>query len=204
MASVYILLTKTSSTLSRVIASRTKETYVHASLITNSYLEYGYSFSRRKIKNPIIGGFVKEEYPVWVEYFEDVQCCIYELEVTKVQYKRIKNIIQSFDEEKQKYKYHFLGLVGQSFNIDIKRKYRFFCTQFVAHVLTESGALEFNKPPIHIRSEDFKNHERLKLIYEGPLEAVLYNEMKEISAYKRKAKDGPYHSSISMSLYNSL
>lgn len=204
MPSIYILLTKTNSTLSRAIASRTKESYVHASIITSNYLEYGYSFSRRKIKNPIIGGFVKEEYSAWVEYFGNVQCCIYELEVTKEQYKKIEDIIQSFDEEKQKYKYHFLGLLGQSFKIDIKRKNRFFCTQFVAHVLTEAGALELNKPPIHTRSEDFKNHERLTLIYEGPLETVLYNEIKEISEYKRKAKDRRCNSSTSMSLSNSL
>lgn len=189
MPSIYILLTKTNSTLSKAIAFRTKETYVHASIITSNHLEYGYSFSRRKITNPIIGGFVKEEYSVWVEYFKDVQCCIYELEVTKAQYKKIKEIIKSFDEEKEKYKYHFLGLVGQSFNIDIERKNKFFCTQFVAHVLTKSGALELNKLPIHTRSEDFKNHEKLTLIYEGPLEPVLYNEIKKIPKGKIKTKE---------------
>lgn len=199
MPSIYILLTKTNSKLSKAIASRTKETYVHASIITSNHLEYGYSFSRRKITNPIIGGFVKEEYPVWVEYFEDVQCCIYELEVTKAQYKKIKEIIKSFDEEKEKYKYHFLGLVGQSFNIDIERKNRFFCTQFVAHVLTEAGALELNKLPIHTRSEDFKNHEKLTLVYEGPLEPVLYNEIKEIS--KRKIKTKENHCNTATSTY---
>lgn len=189
MPSIYILLTKTNSTLSRAIASRTKETYVHASIITSKHLEYGYSFSRRKIKNPIIGGFVKEEYSAWVEYFEDVQCCIYELKVTKEQYKKIKDIINSFYKEKEKYKYHFLGLVGQSLKIDIERKNRFFCTQFVAHVLTASGALDLNKAPIHTRSEDFQNHEKLTLIYEGPLEPVLYNEIKEIPKGKIKTKE---------------
>lgn len=195
MPSIYILLTKTNSTLSRAIASRTKETYVHASIITGKYLDYGYSFSRRKIKNPIIGGFVKEEYSAWVEYFEDVQCCIYELKVTKEQYKKIKDIINSFDKEKEKYRYHFLGLIGQSFNIDIERKNRFFCTQFVAHVLTVSGALELNKPPIHTRSEDFKNHEKLTLLYEGPLEPVLYNEIKEIPKGKIKTKENQCNAS---------
>lgn len=196
MPSIYILLTKTNSKLSKAIACRTKETYVHASIITSNYLEYGYSFSRRKITNPIIGGFVKEEYSVWVDYFKDVQCCIYELEVTKAQYKKIKEIIKSFDEEKEKYKYHFLGLVGQSFHIDIERKNRFFCTQFVAHVLTESGALELNKLPIHTRSEDFKNHEKLTLIYEGPLEPVLYNEIKKIPKGKIKNKENHFNESI--------
>lgn len=199
MPSIYILLTKTNSKLSRAIASRTKETYVHASIVTSNHLEYGYSFSRRKITNPIFGGFVKEEYSAWVEYFEDVQCCIYELEVTKAQYKKIIDIIKSFDEKKEKYKYHFLGLVGQSFNIDIERKNRFFCTQFVAHVLTESGALELNKLPIHTRSEDFKNHEKLTLIYEGPLEPVLYNEIKEIPRGRMKTKEN--HRNASTSTY---
>lgn len=200
MPSIYILLTKTNSKLSKVIASRTKETYVHASIVTSDRLEYGYSFSRRKIRNPIIGGFVKEEYPVWVEYFEDVQCCIYELEVTQVQYKKVKEIIRSFYEEKEKYKYHFLGLVGQSLNIDIERKNRFFCTQFVAHVLTEAGALTLNKLPIHTRSEDFKNHEKLKLIYEGPLEPVLYNEIKEIPKIYKKTNERQYAVPTSLSV----
>lgn len=204
MPSVYILLTKTNSTFSRAIASRTKETYVHASIITSKHLEYGYSFSRRKIKNPIFGGFVREEYSKWVEYFKDVQCCIYELEVTKDQYKKIKDIIRTFDEEKEKYKYHFLGVVGQSFRIDIERKNRFFCTQFVAYVLTEAGALELDKLPIHTRSEDFKNHERLTLVYEGPLEPVLYNVIKEIPHNKLKTKERLCRQANAVNLYNSL
>ena len=200
MPSIYILLTKTNSKLSRAIASRTKETYVHASIITSDYLEYGYSFSRRKIRNPIIGGFVKEDYSLWVEYFEDVQCCIYELEVTSLQYKKVKEIIQSFDQQKEKYKYHFIGLVGQSLNIDIERKNRFFCTQFVAHVLTEAGALKLDKLPIHTRSEDFKNHEKLNLIYEGPLEAVLYNEIRSIPKSHIKMKEKQYAMPTSISM----
>lgn len=49
MPSIYILLTRTNSTLSRVIASHTKEDYVHASIILNNHVEHGYSFSRRKM-----------------------------------------------------------------------------------------------------------------------------------------------------------
>lgn len=181
MPSIYILLTKTSSTLSRAIASCTKEDYVHSSIILDSHLEYGYSFSRRKIHNPLIGGFVKEEYARWVEYFKNVQCCIYELEVTVQEYESIREIIQNFEDEKEKYKYHFLGLLAQSVNIDYERRNKFFCTQFVAHVLSESGALKLEKHPLHTRSEDFRSHEKLKLVYEGALEPILYAAIGEIS-----------------------
>lgn len=181
MPNIYILLTKTNSTLSRAIASRTKEDYVHASIVLDRHLEYGYSFSRRKMRNPLVGGFVREEYAQWVEYFKDVQCCIYELEVSEQEYRNIKEIIRSFDDEKEKYKYHFLGLLAQSVKIDYERKNKFFCTQFVAHVLSESGALKMDKQPLHTRSEDFRNHEELKLVYEGALEPILYEAIEEIS-----------------------
>lgn len=180
MTNIYILLTRTNSTLSRAIASHTKEDYVHASIVLDNHLEYGYSFSRRKMNNPLVGGFVKEEYAQWVEYFKDVQCCIYELEVTGEQYKEIEKIIHAFYEDQEKYKYHFWGLVAQSFKIDYERKNRFFCTQFVAHVLSESGALKLDKQPLHTRSEDFRNHEKLKLVYEGALKPVLYSVIKDI------------------------
>lgn len=180
MPSIYILLTRTNSTLSRVIASHTKEDYVHASIILNNHVEHGYSFSRRKMTNPLIGGFVKEDYPEWVTYFKDVQCCIYELEVTDKQYQKVDEIIKSFDAEKKKYKYHFLGVVAQSLKIDYERKNRFFCTQFVSHVLMEAGALDLDKPPIHVRSDDFRNHQQLKQVYEGSLEMVLYKVIDEL------------------------
>ncbi len=181
MPNIYILLTKTSSTLSRVIACHTKEDYVHASIIMSKHLEHGYSFSRRKITNPLIGGFVQEDYPQWVDYFKEVQCCIYELEVTDEQYLEVKQLIQGFLLEQRKYKYHFLGVLAQGLNIDYERKNRFFCTQFVAHVLKETGVLNLNKHPIHVRSDDFRNHDQLKLVYEGPLEPALYEVIDELS-----------------------
>lgn len=180
MPSIYILLTKTNSVLSRVIATHTKEDYVHASIIMSRHLEHGYSFSRKKLRNPLIGGFVKEEYAQWIDYFKEVQCCIYELEVTDNQYQDINRMIGAFEADKEKYKYHFLGLMAQSLRIDYERENRFFCTQFVAHVLTETGALDLGKHPIHVRSDDFRKHKDLHLIYEGKLKDVLYKVIEDI------------------------
>lgn len=182
MKEIYLMLTKTSSIVSRAIAARTKEEYVHASIIIDSCLTHGYSFSRRKIKNPFIGGFMKENYQEWIEYFKNPQCRIYRLLITDEQYEEINCIIQDFYSNKEMYKYDCLGLVAQALKIDYQREYRYFCTRYVAYVLGKAGALYINKPDLHVRGSDFHKHEKLQLIYEGQLEKVINTELSLISS----------------------
>lgn len=174
------MLTKTSSIVSRAIAVRTKEEYVHASIVIDPYLTHGYSFSRRKIKNPFIGGFMKEKYQEWIEYFKNPLCRIYKLDVTDEQYEKITTIIQDFYINKEIYKYDCIGLVAQAFKIDYERENRYFCTRYVAYVLSKAGALDINKPALHIRATDFHTHEKLELIYEGPLAMVVNTELRNL------------------------
>lgn len=181
MPNIYILLTKTNSILSRAISYCTKEEYVHTSIIMNSHLDYGYSFSRRNMKNPLVGGFVKEDYSEWITYFKNVQCCIYQLEITDHQYNDLEQLLTSFYSKKENYKYDFLGLIAQSMKINRIRENKFFCTQFVAYALSEVGALSFEKPAINIRSADFKSCDRLKLIYQGSLEVVLNEALHKLN-----------------------
>jgi hypothetical protein len=75
--------------------------------------------------------------------------------------------------EKDKYSYNLIGFLGILVNRPVHRKYSFFCSQFVAYILNQSGIKLFNKPPALVTPYDFQSHPRLNKIYEGRL--VEYN-----------------------------
>ncbi len=70
-----------------------------------------------------------------------------------------------------RYRYNFLGLFGLMFDIPIQRDNKFFCSQFVATLLINSGIDIFKKAPALVRPGDFRKCKELTLIYEGSLRA---------------------------------
>ena len=60
MKKIYIILTHTGTTLSKIIKKYTKDEFSHVSISLDVKLENMYSFGRLKPYNPFIGGFVHE------------------------------------------------------------------------------------------------------------------------------------------------
>src|SRR3954454_23332475 len=125
---IYILLTDTGTTLTRLIKSYTKKTYNHASISFDAELIEVYSFGRKTAKNPFIGGFVKEDMHSLL--FKQAHCAIYSLTITNDEYQRMSQYIQEIAAKKEHYRYNFIGLFGVLFKTPIKRKNAFFCSQF--------------------------------------------------------------------------
>ena len=61
MKKIYIMLTFTGTTLSRVIKIYTRNDYSHASIALDPELSECIVFGRKKPRNPFIGGFIKEK-----------------------------------------------------------------------------------------------------------------------------------------------
>lgn len=167
---IYILLTHSGSLLSRCINFYTKEPYTHVSIALDEDLKELYSFGRLKPKNPIIGGFVKEDI-VNGTYarFPDTKCALYSLDISEKQYMRLLKEIERFKKNGEKYRYNFIGLFGVVVNYPIERKYNFFCSQFVSYLLKTSGIKLIDKPTALTSPRDFRECRKLKLIYEGKL-----------------------------------
>ncbi len=144
---IYILLTHSGSLLSKCINIYTKEPYTHVSIALDTNLNELYSFGRINPYNPIFAGFVREDIINGTySRFPETRCALYSLNLDEDQYIRLKNELYKFKiNGGDKYGYNLLGLFGLILNRPIERKYNYFCSQFVATILNNSGICLFNK-----------------------------------------------------------
>lgn len=164
---IYFLFTDTGSYLSRAINYYTKKPLNHVSIGLDPALKELYSFGRKQPKNPFIGGFVKED--IHSDFLKESSCQIYSYRVSEEQYESVVKHISEIEDQKDHYKYNFIGLFGVMLDVEINRKSAFFCSQFVATVLREVESFQFNKPACFITPGDIRNHYGMELIYEGIL-----------------------------------
>ncbi|GFZ87854.1 hypothetical protein GCM10010978_29520 [Compostibacillus humi] len=165
---IYILLTDTKTVLGRIIKLYTKKPYSHASIAFDLELDEVYSFGRKMPSNPFIGGFVREN--ITSKLFLNARCAIYSCEVSETELQRMYQFIQKIEREKHRYRYNFLGLLSFIFDKNVVRENAFFCSQFVATVLTEGGVVTYKKPLDRITPDDLLDTEKFELIYEGNLQ----------------------------------
>ena len=177
--SIYLVLTSTGTLFSRFLGLITGARYNHVSLGLDDDIEEFYSFGRKIIWFPLIGGFVVERADKGVfKVFSDTACLIYMLEIEDGQFEKLKVCIDNFKRNQHLYKYNLIGLLGVMFNIPLKRKNRFFCTQFVATMLDECGIYSFHKDLSLATPDDFHRIPGLVKIYEGLLS--------ELSDFRRR------------------
>ena len=170
MYKIYLVMTATGTMFSRFINLFTKAGYNHVSLCLDDDIEEFYSFGRKVIWFPLIGGFVTEHVDSGVyRAFSDTMCRIYELQINEEKYDRLRAAVDEFICNQHLYRYNLLGLVGVMFNRPFKRKNHFFCTQFVATILKDSGIHDFRKDASLATPRDFYNIPGITQVYEGLL-----------------------------------
>ena len=167
---VYILLSKTNTLPSKFIKLMTREPYCHTSISMDKDLHELYSFARRGVYNPFNSGFIKEDIEKGIfGKHKKTKCVVYELVVSNKQYEHILQEISRFEKHQDKYNYNFMGVFSVFFHLAYDREYNFFCSQFVAAVLRNSGIDIFNKKPGLVKPGDFRRCSALKPIYSGLL-----------------------------------
>lgn len=167
---VYILLTDTGSLLTKIIKWYTNAPYNHVSIAFDEKLDEIYSFGRKHPRNPLNAGFVREDvYFGTYRYFDDTSCLLLMMDVSSSEYIRIRNVIQNFNLNKDKYSYNLLGLIGVAMDYPIHQENKYFCSQFVAEVFEKSGLNLWRLPPALISPDDFLKHPRFEVVYEGSL-----------------------------------
>ncbi|MDT2829666.1 hypothetical protein P7H60_00205 [Vagococcus carniphilus] len=162
---VFLIYSANQSFLSKAIKCYTKETYNHVSIAFDKELTQTYSFGRKKVTNPLIGGFVQEDF--WDPFFLTSQCAIYSLEVTNEQYQAMTAVINYFDSNKQLFQYNFLGLLALSLKLNIEREHAFFCSEFIATLLAESNIADFSKKHHFVTPKDILELQIFEKVYEG-------------------------------------
>lgn len=177
---IYVLLSDTKTLPNRVIKFFTKDPYNHASISLDKNLNTLYSFGRKYVNFPFIATFVEENLHTGVFGKKiNTTCALYSLEISDQKYKSISATIKKHKRNQKHLKYNYLGLISAAFNIPLKTKDRFFCSEFIASIFEESNIAIFNKPASLIRPYDFADSPLFKLEYEGKLKnydpKIMYN-----------------------------
>lgn len=179
MKKIYIVLTYSGTTLSKIIKNWTKDEFSHVSIALDEDLQEMYSFGRLHPYNALSGGFVHEKINegTYKRFFR-TKARIYSIEVEDQQFVDIRNTIYSMWEHRKKYKFNIVGLLAIGFKKEIKMHNYFYCAEFVKYVF-EKAHVDLNLPNEMIRPENFKDIENKELIYEG-----LLNKYKKKSLLK--------------------
>lgn len=164
---IYFVFTDTGTSLSRVINYCTRESLNHVSLAFDVDLTEVYSFGRKRPRNPFSGGFVRED--IRSDFLKNAKCAVYSFQISKKEFEAILSHIKKIEKIQDYYRYNFLGLIGVLLQIRIKRKRAFFCSEFVATMLSNAHSVQLSKPTYFITPSDIRTELHLNLIYEGKL-----------------------------------
>lgn len=167
---VYVLLTHSGTFLSNAIKSVTNQPYSHASISFDSGLDNMHSFGRKFKNNPLIGTFVKESIRtgLYEDVAETATYSLYATFVTKKERDAMLEKLKYFQDNKDNFKYNFIGLIRHSLGLETHREDAYFCSEFVDVVL-RSGKTYFDKHSSMIKPYDFAKHKEFNFVTKGLL-----------------------------------
>lgn len=172
MKQLYILLTRTTTILSRAIHAATGDGYTHVSIALDDDLTQLYSFARKRDRMPLPAGLVHENLHTAV-YARNgqSQCALYKIDVTDAQHEAVRARIEAMLAADTPYRYSLLGVLLCKLDLAHERQQHMFCSQFVASLLEDAGIAALPKPASLMHPVDFIGMPGLRRCYEGPLAA---------------------------------
>lgn len=178
---IYIVLTQTGTIVSKIIKCFTRAPYNHVSITTDSELSEMFSFCRYRTRLPLPAGFTNENVNAGLfELLNSVPCQIYKIKISEEQLGEYNRLIEHFKKDTKLYSYNILGLLTILLGIPLKRKTRFVCSQFVAHILEELKIVNFNKDTSLVTPDDFRHLKNAVLLYSGDMKKYTYNKLATI------------------------
>ena len=176
MKTIYILLTRSSSVLSRLIHFATGDDYTHVSIAFDKELHTLYSSGRKNGRTVIPAGPCKESIREgFITTQKNVPCALYKLEVSEKVYEMAKKEVEEIMNNADEYHYNIIGLILCRLNIAYNRKKNFFCSQMVSEVLERSNAVKFKKKTSLIRPTDYMQLQGALLCFAGVLDELIPN-----------------------------
>lgn len=170
MQTVYILLSRSNTVCARLIRLMTACRYNHSSISLSPEIDCFYSFGRRRLHNPLIGGFVRETLDAGVFSLNlDQPCVLYALEVSDEAYAKLEAQVEECLANYPNYRYNFLGIPFTYFGIPLTRKKHYQCGQFVARMLELTGECTLPRPVSLMQPMDFVKIPELVPVYTGTL-----------------------------------
>lgn len=146
MKKVNILLTKYSDWISNIVYVLCGRGYTHASISLEENADIYYSFNYH--------GFAVETVNKHRKRGVRKSKCI-RFEISDQSYDNIRQMIHEIEQEKSTYKYTRLGVLCCILHIPFHANKRYFCSQFVAELLENSGAIQLSRPSYYILPNHF-------------------------------------------------
>ncbi len=170
MKNIYIILTQSTSIMSRLIHHFTGETYTHVSIAFNDNINSMYSFARKYASLPLPAGLVEEHIDRgFYKNQQNIPCMVLTLSITESEYFALKTKLYNMFSNSHKYKYSIVGLLLCKFNIPFEIPKHFFCSQFVAKLLNDCEIVALPKQPTLMHPTDFLEIEELTPLFSGKL-----------------------------------
>lgn len=174
MRSIYILLTRPETNVSRIIHVVTADKYTHASMSFEPDLRPLYSFARKYVNQPLPAGLRIE--PLTEGFFKKynyINCGLYEVQVSDEVYEKARQEVERMMPEAKRYRFSVIGLFLCKLNIPLHRERRRFCSEFVADILSHSGAVTLPKVPSLMRPSELAELPELTCKFEGKFYEML-------------------------------
>ncbi len=167
MEKIYVIQMHTGTFPAKVVKIATRYPYSHVGISLDERCETIYSFGRKKPRNFLNGGFVKQKSSdEFFKIFSNVHCRVYELDVSDGQLNALKAALGEYEANPEMYKYDFGGLFLRTFfNLPVEFEHRYVCSQFVAKTLSDIGCLDI--VPRKAKPKDFEAINGTRLIYSG-------------------------------------
>ena len=157
---IYVLLTSFRDIGSIFLRAITGCQYTHASIGLDEDMNTFYSF--------VCKGFIVEKIGRYLKPgVKPFNCKLYEMKVTEKVYASVKKAILSFVNIKNKLSYSKIRVAMCLFKIPYKKNRSFFCSQFVARILSLSKAAKLEKDSGMYFPDDLKKIDGLKPVYIG-------------------------------------
>lgn len=168
---IYILVCQTGTFIAKALKLFTRKPYNHVSVACEETLSEMYSFCRNKPERPLPATFNKEVIGEGtLGKYNFIPCELYRIPVTEEQKQRFSDNIEYFKKNRKYFSYNCIGLGFIFFHIAFSRKKKFVCSQFVGHILEQSGINSKIKKPVCLQTpEDFRHIPEAELIYKGNL-----------------------------------
>lgn len=165
---LYVLLTRTGTSMSRLISIATKAELTHSSIGIDPTLSEFYSFGRYHPRFILPGGFIKESLSRGVYgNCPHAPCMLLETEVSPLQYQLALERIDYFKAHKARY--DVPGVFYSYYGKERNHPTNYVCSRFVAETLALSGAIVPTKPVSLYRPVDFLAHKEFRCVYSGTI-----------------------------------
>lgn len=172
---LYVVLTRTDTVLSKLIHFVTNDEYTHAAISLDKNLCQMYSFGRKYTYNPFMGRFRHEDLNEGIyKLCEKLPGIILELEISRDQYEKAKDLLENFISNSDYYKYNYKGLIYSMIKMPMRENDTFLCSEFVYHLLKECDIADLNMPRNLVRPQSLLNIES-RVIYKGDLKKIKRN-----------------------------